>query len=366
MPMFGGPTPRKDFMKATRLTSRHFDRYECEGWIRTHYDRDRHDFIVENAAEFVEQRMRPQISNWPPPLASLDAGLEQEFAQSGGRPDIAARIIEPFRFEALADRWADIVELARPAVRLVPGGVDRLGGTRLGGTPDAPRTFAWPYFFDDAPLAFIAQVDLRDVQAVYPNDLVPQAGLLSFFYDAKQEAWGFDRKDGGRWAVFLFEPPFAPVGMPAAVPEEGQYKPVQLQARGELTLPAHDSLEIERLGLTAQQGDAYRALSIELDELTGNDVHRFLGWPEEIQHDPAVEVQLPANGIYAGDATGYESDEGKRLMEQRDVWQLLLQVDSEEDAGMQWGDVGRLYFMIRRSDLANRDWSEVWFSLQCT
>src|SRR5690242_9828290 len=127
IPTFAGPTPRKDFLKATHLTSRHFERYEGEGWIRTHYDRDRHEFIVENAAEFVEQRMRPQIAQWPPPLPSLDARLEQEFAQLGGRSDIAARILEPFRFEALADRWADIVVLARPAVRLVPGGVDRPG-----------------------------------------------------------------------------------------------------------------------------------------------------------------------------------------------------------------------------------------------
>ena len=43
-----------------------------------------------------------------------------------------------------------------------------------------------------------------------------------------------------------------------------------------------------------------------------------------------------------------------------------MQLDShEEEAGMMWGDMGRLYFWIKRADLARRDFSEVVQFLQC-
>lgn len=47
-------------------------------------------------------------------------------------------------------------------------------------------------------------------------------------------------------------------------------------------------------------------------------------------------------------------------------WQLLLQIDSdEENLGAMWGDCGRVYFWIRQQDLQKRDFSNVWLVLQC-
>jgi uncharacterized protein YwqG len=46
-------------------------------------------------------------------------------------------------------------------------------------------------------------------------------------------------------------------------------------------------------------------------------------------------------------------------------WRLLLQVDSDQDAGMLWGDVGRIYYWIRAQDLAARRLGQAWLILQC-
>jgi uncharacterized protein YwqG len=46
-------------------------------------------------------------------------------------------------------------------------------------------------------------------------------------------------------------------------------------------------------------------------------------------------------------------------------WHLLLQVDSEQAAGMMWGDVGRLYYWIRSKDLKAGNFDNVWLVLQC-
>jgi hypothetical protein len=46
-------------------------------------------------------------------------------------------------------------------------------------------------------------------------------------------------------------------------------------------------------------------------------------------------------------------------------WILLLQLDSDDDAGMMWGDVGMLYFWIKREDLKKENFDNVWMILQC-
>lgn len=46
-------------------------------------------------------------------------------------------------------------------------------------------------------------------------------------------------------------------------------------------------------------------------------------------------------------------------------WNLLMQVDSNEDNGMMWGDLGRLYLWITSEDLAARKFENCWLILQC-
>ncbi|MHC4402544.1 MAG: DUF1963 domain-containing protein [Planctomycetota bacterium] len=72
------------------------------------------------------------------------------------------------------------------------------------------------------------------------------------------------------------------------------------------------------------------------------------------------------HGLYTGDETGYDDPRRKELEKGAADWQLLLQIDSDEDnAGMMWGDMGRLYFWIRRDDLKKQAFGNVWMVLQC-
>ena len=45
-------------------------------------------------------------------------------------------------------------------------------------------------------------------------------------------------------------------------------------------------------------------------------------------------------------------------------WQLLLQVSSDDNAGMMWGDGGMVYFCIRRQDLVTGEFDGCWAVVQ--
>ena len=78
-----------------------------------------------------------------------------------------------------------------------------------------------------------------------------------------------------------------------------------------------------------------------------------------------LECQLVSNGLYCGDSSGYNDPRRERLEAGRSDWILLLQLDSDDDAGMMWGDCGMLYFWIKKSDLKDNMFENCWMILQC-
>lgn len=78
-----------------------------------------------------------------------------------------------------------------------------------------------------------------------------------------------------------------------------------------------------------------------------------------------LEATLVTNGIYCGDEKGYADPRVKTLMPLINQWQLLFQLDSDDESALCWGDAGLLYFWILRPDLAQRQFNHHWLALQC-
>ena len=93
--------------------------------------------------------------------------------------------------------------------------------------------------------------------------------------------------------------------------------------------------------------------------------HHLFGYSSNVQGDMQLEAQLVTNGLYCGDATGYEDPRAEELRAGASDWILLLQLDSDRDADLMWGDAGYLYYWIRAEDLAAGRFDRVWMSLQC-
>jgi uncharacterized protein YwqG len=78
-----------------------------------------------------------------------------------------------------------------------------------------------------------------------------------------------------------------------------------------------------------------------------------------------LECELISRGIYTGDGSAYKLSNIEQHRRNSSQWQLLLQVESNEDIGMMWGDSGRLYWWIKSEDLKNKNFSASQLILQC-
>jgi hypothetical protein len=245
--------------------------------------------------------------------------------------------------EGLGAHVAALAPHVRPAVRVTTQKTDTLppGTSHFGGRPDLPEDLVWPRV-DGRPLAFLAQIDLADVARVQPAGPL-RAGHLWFFYDAKEQPWGFDASHAGGSRV-LFRGPGTVLQPSAAPPDATETFPLCALTFEAYEDPPGLDNETPPIPLEEAADEAYRAIRSFLSSGIGGTAHKLLGHADPIQGPMEPECIRLAG---AGD------------------WTLLLQLESDDTAGMSWGDLGRLYFWIRRTDLAAGRFDRIWTLLQC-
>lgn len=277
---------------------------------------------------------------------------------------------ERLRRAGLTSHVDDLMDLALTSIRLRSDPVEEaaapLGGSRLGGHPDLPDSFPWPSF-NGLPQSFVAQINLAEVHPFDTDQLLPSAGLLTFFYDSEQQVWGFDPVDKGGWLVAYLPPETELVrrAFPPSLSKAGIFNSVNLCPETELMLAPWESLAVKRLGLTRDNFDAYADIVDNESDKHRGPRHRLLGHPDPIQGDMQLECQLVHHGLPAGNPENYLDQRVEGLRATATDWQLLLQIDTDDGANIMWGDVGTIYFWITRQDLAARAWRQCHLCLQC-
>ncbi|MEO1245886.1 MAG: YwqG family protein [Pseudomonadota bacterium] len=277
-----------------------------------------------------------------------------------------ARILDFFRRRRSSEQPAgrsfeeilqDVQPYSVPALMLRKS--DGSSKSYLGGDPCLPADIEWPSK-DGRELTFLASVDLGEAAVSAAISWLPATGKLLFFYDAEKQPWGFDPADRGGWSV-------------VHVNETGTAESAQRPGLPQFFVEFE---EVESL----PDWQRFDALGIELDEQEAETYidgyfewrgdranHQMGGYPSPVQGDDMeLECQLASNGLNCGDGTAYQSDEGKRLAAGAKDWRLLLQFASDDDLGVMWGDIGDLYFWVKKKDSIKADFSNVWVVLQCS
>lgn len=256
---------------------------------------------------------------------------------------------------------------AKDTLHLIPTANDVF--TKIGGQPKANSQFKWPSW-QGKSLSFVMQINFSEVNLNGKIPNLPNSGLLYVFYVGDQSTWGLDQKDAGSWKILYAQEDddLEIINFPSDLPkEEGfRYPEKKLCSKLIKTYPAWDN---EEIGLSFKN-DPDDIVDEYIEWRTVNygnfSNHQIFGWPNAIQ-DPNMDLDcnLVTNGIYTDNGIGYNDPRAKEFKKTKNDWILLLQIDSDNDIGFMWGDVGMLYFWIKKQDLEKLNFDNVWMIFQC-
>ena len=152
----------------------------------------------------------------------------------------------------------------------------KLGATRFGGQPDVPPDFVWPTYegesYDhvvkDRPLTFLAQFNCAELAQFDKEHLLPDHGLLSFFYETDTQCWGYDPKDQGCARVYWFEDTSAlsSADFPADMEEDFKFPMVKIKMDSKSSYPSWQ--DFSEVFPDEEDDDAFNDA---WEELTGED-----------------------------------------------------------------------------------------------
>lgn len=248
--------------------------------------------------------------------------------------------------------FARLRRAARPTLLLVPTKAPSF--SKLGGVPALPEGVDWPAGTTGL-YAFLAQVDLPAVQAAAPIDWLPAEGRLYAFCDLEGYGWAEQVK--------VIHSAIDP-GPPSPRPNGPRtYRERHVDFMPFVSLPS-----LEWLNADDELDIDHEPFDTRLDAVGErppgeNLLHRIGGFPDEIQGGCLrLECEHLARGLPAYE---YAQDPTPAVDRASREWRLLLQIDSDPELGMSFGDAGRFYVFIRERHARAADFSKTVTLFQC-
>jgi len=222
-----------------------------------------------------------------------------------------------------------------------------IGATKQGGKPDLATEIIWPKYSrrgvpglrnTSKPMTFLAQLHCADIKPFAPTQF-PDFGLLSFFAAIEQNTLARNENECPIGCV-LFSADHAKTLTRTPFPRAlyfGNRLPtcsLKIEASTGIGFESLSEAIERRFGYSQEMED--RVWDMYCREIIPIGRHKLFGPPSMVERDITEEVRLLAKA---------ESPESHTTTD----WLLLLEFDL---ADMPVDEGGRLYYIIRRDDLA--------------
>jgi uncharacterized protein YwqG len=223
--------------------------------------------------------------------------------------------------------------------------------SKFGGVPYWPKDTQYPRSSSGQPLFLLAQINFDEIPKL---ESFPEHGILQF-YIADDHLYGFQFEDMTKQENFricyfseivedaerlvtdfdfLPSHKFIPVSQSCSLAFELNQQPIS----------AYDYRFEDNIfngNFPEPRGNLYEILD-KYEKLFRADGHKLGGYPYFTQSDPRWNAKYKSMNL-----------------------RLFLQVDTDNNANIMWGDAGVANFFIRESDLKKCDFSEVMYNWDC-
>ncbi|GAA3783660.1 DUF1963 domain-containing protein [Flavobacterium ginsengiterrae] len=236
-------------------------------------------------------------------------------------------------------------------VTTIPDTYDELGNTRMGGLPDLPVNVDYPTLTIDEEkkgYQFIAQINCSFIAGL--QDYLPRTGILYFFIN--------DQEDFSAKVIYydgeiekLKSAKELNIDEDFIYDEAGIFHPFKVDSAKCVSLPSfyndeqyyeETAPELKELEELYDETEALQELLLPFDTKSSHGINNYVFK----QHDsPEIEAV-------------------NKLKGKPEEWMVLLRVSSDNNPGFSFWDAGEIYFVIHKSDLAKKDFSNVYCGLE--
>lgn len=265
--------------------------------------------------------------------------------------DLLPTEFQPYRHQ--------LAKTLRPYIQITATpGKTRLTQSKFLGLPYLPVGQPYPHDIDGQPMILLAQLNFEEIP---PLPDYPEAGILQVFISAHDELYGADLENFDsmqaqtRFQVRYFE---------KLVHEQDwiydfEFLRPQL-ADEELILPAEQecALTFERQTGIVSPSD------YQFEHLLGPNFFAPFGI-EQNEYEESYWQTFSAQGHRIGGYGFFTQDDPRAKAPAGEDWRILLQIDSDDTAGIMWGDLGVGHFLIPRQHLLRRDFSKILYTWDC-
>ena len=272
--------------------------------------------------------------------------------------------------EADAQTW---LGLLRPSFHLRALEPDDAVVGYLGGDPELPADVEWPTWEGHGPLYLVAALDCAQVPTQHLDIPLPADGTLLFFYfdGLGENTVAYNDPESVKNGTRVLYIPAGTEVAPRSRPD-GEAPYPRLELGGEMIATVPDNGHPELIAAFGDPEDGSDYCDYPTTDPDGTGFWEALTAFRR-DHSPHHRV-----GGYALPLQGQVEPEGAQVLHPADDEQdekarkdtaaqlvLLAQIDSDARTQMGWGDAGRLYWLIRRDDLAAGRFDEATFTWQC-
>lgn len=283
-------------------------------------------------------------------------------------------------------------------------GVDEVAAPVARMTALAPEEMV-QYHEDGHPLSFLLQINLAQVTKLDSDEVLPQKGVLSFFFDLKDLPWGYEHAHRVAHRVYYFEDvdPLEPASPPLSLDDYYILKESFIKAESEPSILSWDDFSVplkieDRIasddddkfailhatgklkGKLSKDGFTpstdlkkmyYEALGVLSREMMLKPTsHQLLGHASLLSGNITEECELVSRGYSYGEAIEDIPDLEVELAAANSLsdWQLLLELElsdlGENCPQVSDDDITRLYIYILKDDLYECNFSRTMAIIQ--